>query len=143
MRKAVAICVLVAACAASPKEETIQGGSVREADEKSYGMLWRKDLVEERDIQFAAASLQSNLSDRFPSADLRDCEDVVQLAVGKVGGNFVYGGNCVIQDGEGLTYASVCADEMVGYFAILESGLRPSSRDEMADWTYANCGQGG
>ena len=99
--------------------------------------------MEERDVGFALASLQANLSDRFPNARLMECEDVVQLTVATVSGNFVYGANCAITDRAQMSYVALCADEMVGYFALLESGLKPSGRDEVADWTYENCGQGG
>ena len=108
-----------------------------------YGGMYRSDIADPRSAAHAAASLQRNLSDRFPSARLSECRDVVQFSTGRVGGNFAYGAHCTIEVEEKRTYAAVCADEMVGYFAILEGDLGPSDPDEMAAWTYANCGQGG
>ena len=142
MRNSISIFLLMA-CVSEPTAVTSEEALSRAYEVRSYGGLSRSDLIGEREIRFFNESLQEIVRDHFPGATLSDCKDAVQLAVGKINGNIVYGANCTIADGEGRTYASICADEMVGYFAILESGLKPSGRDEIADWTYQNCGQGG
>ena len=137
------VLVVAAGCTISSKPTVRSQTTMISPTSNPYGGMYRSDIADPRSAAHATMSLQRILSDRFPGAQLSECRDVVQFSTGKVGGNFAYGAHCTIEVEEKRTYAALCADEMVGYFAILESGLGPSDPDEMAAWTYANCGQGG
>lgn len=88
------------------------------------------------DAEYGVQAIREALFWALPGTELVSCKDFARLSVGTARGNNSYGASCQLKWGERVINHTVCADNLVGHFALTHDFL---GKTDLAKFVLIHC----